>query len=356
MAISAIQNGVCIRVGEGTVAPLHEKKLQEHEVKTVGVIEIDPSKKENILKRGLLWFESYEEALKQKPAFWDICVPHEDHLPVMKKIIQLDPQARILVEKPVCMSHQIPELLELLKNFKGKIVVNENYLNSEVTQSVKKIAFDTLHMTPHRIVVEMDKNRTADFLRGRYTDPEGAFKYEGPHMLTILQAVLDQLKIELPQTPHLISYEPLHLPNKTLNHQGSAHFNFRVRELSIELFSSMNGKIQNHYPPYTRDSISENETGLRYRILAIEGKLPDQRPCTVVGFFEPIESHARCIGKVVTLIDGKLEKTETVTDDSMGQHLGRAADYLIGKTTCNPCPVEKGIEIVKILDRMLPKD
>lgn len=39
----------------------------------------------------------------------------------------------------------------------------------------------------------------------------------------------------------------------------------------------------------------------------------------------------------------------------MGEHLGRAANYLVGKTSTNPCPVEKGIEIVQVLNRMLPQ-
>lgn len=346
----------CIRVGGGTISPVHQQKLQQHAVETLGIIDNDPSKKDVVLRQGLQWFESYEQALEQKPDFWDVCVPPEVHLVVMKKIIETDPKALITVEKPICMSYQISELCQLLKTFQGKIVVNENYLSSEITGTVLKIAFELLHLTPHRIVVEMDKNRIADIKRGRYVDPEGAFKYEGTHILTILLSVLDKLSIELPNRPNTIDYEPLIVSGRTLENQGSADILFKIDQLEINLFSSMNGTIKNRYPAYSKDSILEEETAHRYRILAIEGESPDGTLYTVVGFYEPLAKHSRGIGEVILLKNGEWIKSfGEIADDSMGNHLGRTADYLLGKTSVNPCTAERGIEIVRLLDRMLPK-
>src|SRR3569832_42365 len=145
----------CVRIGEGTVAPLHEQKLKSHGVETVGIIDIDEKKQSTSFKR----FESYEQAAQLEPTFWDVCTPPDQHLNVMKKIIAIDPKARMIVEKPICMSNQIDELNEILKTFEGKIVVNENYLSSDITEKVRLIAFDELQLQPTRIVIEMDKNR-----------------------------------------------------------------------------------------------------------------------------------------------------------------------------------------------------
>ncbi len=343
----------CVRIGEGAVAPLHQQKLLQHGVTTVGVIESDLKKKEGVLTKELKWFESYEEAGFVKPLFWDICTPPDQHLSTIKKIIRVDPKAQIIVEKPICMSYEIGELQELLKTFQGKIVVNENYLSSDVTETVRKIAFEELKIKPSRIVIEMDKNRTQDFMKGRYVDPEGAFKYEGTHIVTILQSILDPLQLELPPQPQALAYEDLS-PSFPL--QGSADIIFRIEDLEINLYSSMKGTIKNRFPSYMRTVIKDHETALRYRVLAIEGLSQEGTLTTIVGFYEPLENHPRSIGEVVMLVNGVFYKSlGTVSDDTMGKHLGKAVDYFSGKTEQNPCPPETGIAIVQILDQVLPK-
>lgn len=339
----------CVRIGNGTVAPLHEQKLLEHNVQTIGIIDTDLKKKEAVLSQGVKWFESYEEAYLAKPLFWDICTPPEHHFSTMKKIAKLDPNAYMVVEKPICMSQEIEALEEFLKTFQGKIVVNENYLSSDVTQTVQKIASQELKSTT-RIVVEMDKNRTQDFKRGRYVDPEGAFKYEGTHMVTILQSLLGTL----PSTPDSVVYEDLS-PSFPL--QGSADITYHLDSLDINLYSSMKGEIKNRFPPVTRISISEEETAPRYRVVAIEGLSQDNTPTTIVGFYEPIEDKPRGVGEVVVLKNGAFHQSlGTIPDSTMGKHLEKAVDYFTGKTTTNPCPPETGIAIVKLLDSMLPQN
>lgn len=335
----------CVRIGEGTVAPLH----QEKGIKTIGVIDTDSKKKEGVLKRGLQWFSSYEEAALQKPGVWDICTPPETHLEVIQKIIAVDPTANIIVEKPICLSAQIPALQEVLKNFQGKVVVNENYLSSDVTKTVMDVAFNKLKLTPRKIVLEMDKNRIADVKRGRYVDPEGAFKYEGTHMLTILQSILQRLSLELPLEAEKVVYEPMQAGDETLEKQGSAEIVFKVQEVAIHLFSSMKGDIKHLYPPYGREAITISETGVRYRLVAIVG---DNH--TVVGFYEPLPNLPRSVGQVFVLKDNQvIEKVGDIPDDTMGKHLQQAANYLLGKTEINPCPATTGVEIVQLLDRML---
>lgn len=337
----------CVRVGEGSVAPLHEQKLKQIGVETTGIIEADEKKKTAVMARGIQWCDSYQQAIKLKPTFWDICTPPETHLSVMEKIIEVDPFAHIIVEKPICMSSQISQLQEMLTGFQGKIVVNENYLSSDITETVRKIAFEEYRLKPTRIVIEMDKNRTMDFKNGRYVDPEGAFKYEGTHII----AILESLGLHLPAQPASVTYEDL---SPEFPFQGSADIVFQEGDLEINLYSSMKGDIKNHFSPYGRPPIQEHETACRYRVVAIEGINEERISFTVVGFFEPLPDHPRSVGEVVVLSDGKLVKSAlSIPDDTMGKHLDRAVDYLHGITDTNPCPPQSGIRIVQILDSML---
>ncbi|NER38299.1 MAG: hypothetical protein F6J93_30815 [Oscillatoria sp. SIO1A7] len=72
----------------------------------------------------------------------------------------------------------------MLKNFKGKLVVNENYITSLVTKKIKELIID-MDLAPHKVVSEMTKNRINDFINGRFLDNNlGAFGYEGSHIVT----------------------------------------------------------------------------------------------------------------------------------------------------------------------------
>jgi hypothetical protein len=340
----------CVRIGHGNVAALHDQKLQNCGVKIIGVLETDPAKKAKIKEGGFFFCATYEEAKQLSPDFWDVCVPSDQHVAVIKNIIQIDPQASILVEKPLCLYHQLPELTDVLKNFHGKLVVNENYLSSHITQRVKEIAFHELKLSLTQIVVEMDKNRVEDFKKGRYIDNEGALKYEGPHMLTILQNLGEEF---CPQGEINILYEDVEIP-KRLHNQGTADVSYTANSVLVNLFSSMKGDIKHAYAPFIFSQIPEGDA-TRYRVVAIEGLNPQGECVTVAGFYEPLQGYPRSIGMVVVLKNGHLESAlELIEDDTMGKHIERSVNYFRGQGE-NPCSLEKGIEIVKMLNQLLPK-
>jgi hypothetical protein len=272
-----------------------------------------------------------------------------DHISVLRKIISIDPQARILIEKPVCLHHQISELRELLRSFQGRIVVNENYLSSEITKKVREIAFDQLQIEPHRVIVEMDKNRTKDFQNGRYIDTEGALKYEGTHMVTILQGLGGEF---CPKGAIEKSYGDAYIPHQLPN-QGFADISYWQDGVKVHLFTSMIGEIRHHFLPHDVAIVPAEDTATRYRIAAIEGS-SNGEPVTVIGFYEPVRGFQRSQGAVAVIKNEKLVSLfEPIADDSMGTHLKRALHYLVEGAE-NPCPVEKGIEAVEVLNKMLP--
>ena len=340
-----------IIIGFGVVGPIHHDKMQGIEnVQVIGVIDIDPLKKNKITAKNLPAYLSMEElSIDVTPQIWDVCVPTESHLFVIRQIIARDPKAHIIVEKPVCLHHQIPELREALKGFQGRIVVNENYLSSEITKKVKEIALEELKIEPRRIVVEMDKNRSRDFQNGRFIDTEGALKYEGTHMVTILKGIGEQF---CPRVQVRKNYGDAFIP-ECLLHQGFADITYQQDGVDVQLFTSMVGGVCNHYLPYDISSMPTEDTASRYRVAAIEGSSKGES-VTVVGFYEPIRGFQRGQGAVAVIKEGKVVSIfEPIQDDTMGAHLKRAVHYLAYGEE-NPCPVEKGIEAVEMLTQMLP--
>jgi len=334
----------CVRVGWGSVAPLHNNKLQLCGVKTIGAIEI----KKGVIPKEIKHCETYQDALKLKPLFWDVCVSNDQHLAVIQKIVKLDPEANILLEKPVCNFEQIGKLRTVLQGFRGKLVVNENYLSSQIVDRIKELV-EKLQLTPKKVIVEMDKNRTQDFKKGRYI-AKTVFGYEGTHMITILQnlgkdfAPKKDTKIEK-------KYEDIEIPER-LEKQGLVDISYQVNGVSVNLFTSMSGVIKHRFKPHCPNvkSIDANDVKTRYRVAAIEGSDKKHKTFTVVGFYEPLQDFKRSIGAVAVL-DEKgevLQKYQPISDDTMGKHLERGVKYFQGLGK-NPCTVEAGIETAELL-------
>jgi hypothetical protein len=298
----------CIRVGYGVIARVHERKFRELGIGTAAVVDIDARRRAQATQDGHIVRASCAAAVDLRADFWDVCVDSGAHLAVLREIVSLDPQARILLEKPICQHREIAELRALLAGFQGRLTVNENYSSSSITSIVRTTAFDTLRLTVRGVVVEMSKSRIGDFEAGRFVDYEaGALRYEGPHML----AILDDLgpgwaptRIERVECDDaLVELRSGVVP---LFGQGIADVSCEARcGVPVGLFTSMSGAIKFPYPPYGMSGIARDDTRTRYRIVAVDGVDADGGGCSVVGFFEPVAALARGQGAVAVIRDGR---------------------------------------------------
>ena len=341
----------CVRVGDGSVAFWHEKKLRALGIEMKGIIDPDPVKQKKAAKRGIKVFSSLAEAAESHPLFWDICCPTKYHLEVIRDIIKIDNRANIIVEKPVCYYCEIEQLSELLKNFKGKLVVNENYITSLVTQKIKELIID-LDITPNKVVSEMTKNRINDFINGRFLDNNlGAFGYEGSHIITNVMALGKQY---LPREIGNVFYKDMYIDvNGTKQHlpkQAMVEKQYRaVNGAEVVLYTSMEGQIKHLYPGYSQQHLYQapEDPHTRYRVLAVEDL---NKGITVAGFYEPILGQNRGEGRVVICKDGIVQKIiPHIVDDTMGRTLKNAIEYFQGKRE-NPCPASVAIGIVEIMN------
>jgi predicted dehydrogenase len=148
-------------------------------------------------QKGYRNFNNLDEALEKIEAdLYSVCVPTKDHLKVLKKILNFNHKAKVILEKPPCQPNETEEILQLEKNYnQAKIVVNERYASSYVTQKV--IEFIKKYDVNEKILeIEFTKNRMKDVVEGRFLDEElGVLGYEGPHMLTIVSNITKNFRL-----------------------------------------------------------------------------------------------------------------------------------------------------------------
>jgi hypothetical protein len=126
-------------------------------------------------------------------ALWSICSPTADHLPILRAILERNPGARVLLEKPACLAHEISGLDALLKTHSdARVRVVDQYRHSRVLPELTALINV---MEPgaaiDRIRITFSKNRIADISRGRFVDRSyGVLGYEWLHMLAVLRHLL----------------------------------------------------------------------------------------------------------------------------------------------------------------------
>nr|VFK61590.1 MAG: hypothetical protein BECKTUN1418F_GA0071002_12624 [Candidatus Kentron sp. TUN]VFK70406.1 MAG: hypothetical protein BECKTUN1418E_GA0071001_12622 [Candidatus Kentron sp. TUN] len=241
-----------------------------------------------------------------------------------------------------------------MESFNGKIVVNENYSASEVTNVVRK-QIRQMGLTPSQVVSEMTKNRTKDIIGGRFLDREHyAFGYEGPHMIANVLGLGDGF---LPHAFSCQSYDDMwirkddHSATTTtfLFRQGAVEKRYIARNGALViLHTAMDGNIGYYYPgPHHSAYIPSHDTRTRYRILSVED---NARDICVVGFYEPIPDSERNLGKVIILEKRNIKKEiNNIEDDTISQSLQRTLAFFGGKGD-NPYSVFQALHNLELLE------
>ncbi|ONI71043.1 hypothetical protein ALI144C_51790 [Actinosynnema sp. ALI-1.44] len=143
---------------------------------------------------------------------WVVATPTAAHLLVLEEILRYQPDARVLLEKPVCYPAELPDLTRMIHQHpRCRIVVNDVYTYSRAVrrfaESVRRFSeFDPIT----RITVEFTKNRELDVANGRFVDTGyGEAGYEFFHMLSIVRSILpgDRYQTYLRTEPALITPE-----------------------------------------------------------------------------------------------------------------------------------------------------
>lgn len=345
----------CARIGAGVIAGIHERALRKLGVVTVAVLEADPARHEQVRAAGLTPLSDYEQIAALRPSFWDICTPTESHAEVFEQVCAVDPDANVVVEKPLCDHADLGRFTEVLRRHRGKVVVNENYCSSAVSDSVcAKVA--ELGLRPAKVIVEMSKHRGTDFLAGRFVDPAlGAFGYEGTHLLAAVAALDPGFTTGTLADADL---SPLDLDGRAgpvnLDDQGGAFAAWETADgCRVEIYTSMAGILGYPCPPYAPavTVLGRGDT-TRWRIFRVDGTDPAGTAWQVVGFYEPLPGLPRGHGALACFREWRqAEPARIVADDTMTRHFTRVLSHFAGDAA-NPCPPSAAAATIERLNEL----
>jgi|GEM_PF-1196266 len=358
----------CVQIGFGKIARIHQDQFESHGVHTVGVVDIDPNQLREIAASGLRAFGSLPEAIACKPDFYDICTPGHARVEVLRVLSALDPQANILIEKPICDFKDIQSIQDILQDHLGRIAVNENYASSNVTVAVRN-EIAARGIPPARLIIESTKHRGTDNLNGRYLDTQlGALGYEGTHLLAIvgefgsgyqfdklLDSDIDNIQLDVANANQGDNDQPSIVGRRykrSLSHQGGAFMQYKAHNgCIVDLYTSMSGIIGFPCPPhaYPEQRIPQSDTHTRYRIVRVDGVDAEGIPHQIVGFYEPIAGFERSQAQVLIFQNWILQdQLALFEDNTMSQHLFRIVRYF-GGFEQNPYGVARALADVTSL-------
>lgn len=181
---------VCV-VGLGVAGRLHHRLLTGLGA-TVSVV--DPAADPRLLPFPVA--ARVEDVPELPPVdVWSVCTPTAAHVPTVAAVLDRDPGARLLVEKPVCRSWEGPRLAALLAAHEGaRLVVMNQYAHAEAPALLRAVKDEYAPRHPvEAIRVAFGKDRRQDIAAGRFVDHDyGVFGYEWLHMLALLGRFLPE--------------------------------------------------------------------------------------------------------------------------------------------------------------------
>ncbi|WP_143247641.1 Gfo/Idh/MocA family oxidoreductase [Agaribacterium haliotis] len=351
MEKSSVTN--CVRVGYGAISKWHEQKLSSLGIETLAIIEKNQDRKKQAKHDGFSVAPNYLDASRMQPGFWDVCCSTQAHLPVVEEIIKVAPNANILIEKPLCLASQIPSFKYLLQNFSGKIVTNENYRASHITLIIRHL-INKLKLKPDVIISEMSKNRSQDFIGGRFIDEEYyVLGYEGPHMINNVLALGPEYA---PAKRLQQKWQDIDLNKEEqklhLHRQGKVEIQYQARNSAqVTLYSSMDGDIGYLYPcsPYKNSHIPAEDSITRYRVLAV---CDSHKKTQIIAYYEPVQGLNRAQGMIHVLKYGELVlEIKPIDDDTLLQSFSSAIDCFETQSAAH-CSWQDAMSTVNMMHKL----
>ena len=328
----------CVQLGFGSVAAVHLRKWTDLGVEIDAVVDKAPARHEVIRAHGLRPVTSIADVGADESRLWDVCVPTADHAEVVKSIVDLDPAANILVEKPICAPGDVAALTETLRGHTGRLAVNENYASSRLITEVRA-ALSRFGVVPHTVRVEMTKDRRADIAAGRFVDSElGVVGYEGPHLVTLAEGVLDEPVTSWRLRAGAVNDLAAGHGTPMLPRQGSAWVRATAASgCDITLLTAMDGT------PLTATTWTE----MPYRVVIVDGTSAEHGETQVLARQTTSKDGVPLVTLHVSSASG-LGHESVAEDDSMREHLRRVLDFFRSGAG-NPYPFERAVRCLDFL-------
>lgn len=167
------------------------------------------------------------------PAAWVVATPNHTHVDLVRSILQVDPTARILVEKPVGSVEEVKSLAEDLHAYYplARVVVSDLYGGGSLADKLRE-ACAALPGDAQTVEIEMTKNRIADEASGRFVCKIfGDYGYEWFHVIRLLEVLLPSATFA-----ELVQVEPDKL-------HGRCAWTWRLSGLTVMAASRVDGIV-----------------------------------------------------------------------------------------------------------------
>ncbi|WP_328609541.1 Gfo/Idh/MocA family oxidoreductase [Amycolatopsis sp. NBC_00345] len=178
---------VCV-VGYGVAGHLHESLMRDWGAR-VSVVEAGPVAD----PPARLWPSLDQVPRPHQVDVWSVCTPTDTHLPTVRMILGRCPDARLIVEKPLCRPGELDEFAALLAAHpSARLVLVDHYRYAVAPKVLSRLRAESAGEAPVSAVrVSFAKDRRADAATGRFVDRAfGVFGYEWLHMIACLRGVL----------------------------------------------------------------------------------------------------------------------------------------------------------------------
>jgi hypothetical protein len=162
----------------------------QHHLRVLNIAGLDVLQ---VLDKSQVDFKSSFETTLQNSAhntIWHICTPTETHIDYLKIILNANPNALIIVEKPIG-SHALEK--DYFAFFSGaSVMVQSQYNYSKVVGIFSKMLAGIRAVDKIKIKIDFSKNRLED---NRFVDKQRkALGYEAFHQLTLLLRLFDSVR------------------------------------------------------------------------------------------------------------------------------------------------------------------
>ncbi|KUN91444.1 ABC transporter ATP-binding protein [Streptomyces caeruleatus] len=229
---------VCV-VGHGAAGRLHLRLLGNL---GFALSVVDPSAVAP--PPGVPAFDRIHAAVRHRAVdIWSVCSPTATHVDTVAAILETDPKARLLVEKPLCRTWEIPRITALLASHpEARLVTMDQYRHTTSMALLRSMLRELAPQHPLRAVrVGFGKDRRDDIAAGRFVDRDhGVFGYEWLHMLALLREALPQESFDAylaasPEPDHLrVASDPELV-------SAAAHEVAEAGGVAVELYSTVVG-------------------------------------------------------------------------------------------------------------------
>ena len=128
---------------------------------------VDPRGADDLELRPYATLSDVPGDLFHRVQVWCICTPTEKHFESLETILSRNPRARVIVEKPACLSFEVDPFQALLTKYReARVLINRQYADSravrEMVNALKR--YDVAHVDLIRI--EFSKDRRPDIDAG----------------------------------------------------------------------------------------------------------------------------------------------------------------------------------------------